>query len=72
MNRQQSRQSSREIQKRLSKMSTAQFENNLNSMIFRAEERVMEAYRMELKESFGFGEKRMTKLLCGIMKRLEV
>lgn len=53
-------------------MSTAQFENNLNSMIFRAEERVMEAYRMELKESFGFGEKRMTKLLCGIMKRLEV
>ncbi|MZQ74927.1 MAG: hypothetical protein GT589_02070 [Peptoclostridium sp.] len=71
MNRQQSRQSSREMQKRLSKMSTAEFEGTINNIIFRAQEEVMEAYREALHERFGFGPGRMEKLMVGVMKRLE-
>jgi len=71
LNRQQSRQSSKAMKKRFSKMSVAEFENTINNIIFRAQEEVMEVYREALHERFGFGPGRMERLMVGVMKRLE-
>jgi hypothetical protein len=64
------REQSRKLKKKLKKMSLNQVERFVFNIFTNAGDEVAIAFKEELHEQYGIGEKRFKKLLIGVNKRL--
>ncbi|WXR61207.1 hypothetical protein WG909_13030 [Peptostreptococcaceae bacterium AGR-M142] len=70
MNQNAIREQARKLKKKLKKMSLNQVERFVFNIFTNAGDEVAIAFKEELHEQFGIGEKRFKKLLIGVNKRL--
>lgn len=70
MNQNAIREQSRKLKKQLKKMSLKQVEHFVFNIFTNAGDEVAIAFKEELHEQYGIGEKRFKRLLIGVNKRL--
>lgn len=71
MKRQEGRETTRQIYKNIKRMSIGQLEKTLVNIESEAEKRVIEVFKEVLHKEMKIGNKRFTKLLYEITKKME-